>query len=98
MLELLDASGDAFAGYRYDPWGLPLAAGTMNQSTNLISSNLAMAMASRQVLRYASYAFDAESQLYYCSARYYDPSTWQWTTGDPAKADAGGECLSVLWR
>lgn len=39
------------------------------------------------MLRYASYAFDGESGLYYCSARYYDPATRQWTTGDPAKAD-----------
>ena len=39
------------------------------------------------MLRYASYAYDAESGLYYCSARYYDPATRQWTTGDPAKAD-----------
>lgn len=31
--------------------------------------------------------FAAESALYYCSARYYDPATPQWTTGDPAKAD-----------
>jgi len=35
----------------------------------------------------ASYTYDAESGLYYCSARYYDPATRQWTTGDPAKAD-----------
>ena len=39
------------------------------------------------MLRYASYVWDAESALYYCSARYYDPATRQWTTGDPAKAD-----------
>ena len=48
---------------------------------------MAAQIASRQVLRYASYAWDAESALYYCSARYYDPATRQWTTGDPAKAD-----------
>jgi len=35
----------------------------------------------------AGYAYDAERGLYYFSARYYDPSTRQWTTGDPAKAD-----------
>ena len=26
-------------------------------------------------------------RLYYCSARYYDPATRQWTTADSAKAD-----------
>ena len=40
-----------------------------------------------QVLRYASYVYDPESGLYYCSARYCDPATRQWTTADSAKAD-----------
>ena len=61
------------------------ATGIWTQSTNLIGSALAGEIASRQVLRYASYAYDAESGFYYCSARYYDPATRQWTTGDPAK-------------
>ena len=43
------------------------------------------------------YAWDAESALYYCSARYYDPATRQWTTGDPAKAD-GEESAYQYWR
>ena len=56
-------------------------------STSLISSTLAGQIASRQVLRYAGYVYDPESGLYYCSARYYDPATRQWTTADSAKAD-----------
>ena len=63
------------------------ATGIWTQSTSLVTSTLAGQIASRQVLRYAAYAWDAESGLYYCSARYYDPATRQWTTGDPAKAD-----------
>jgi len=92
VAELCDANGAAFCAYRYDAWGLPQGAGTYatgiwTQSTSLITSTLAGEIASRQVLRYASYAWDAESALYYCSARSYDPATRQWTTGDPAKAD-----------
>ena len=92
VLELLDANGAAFAAYRYDPWGKPVgsgnyATGVWTQSTSLITSTLAGQIASRQMLRYASYAYDSESGLYYCSARYYDPTTRQWTTGDLAKAD-----------
>ena len=92
ILELLDANGAAFAAYRYDPWGKPVggdnyATGVWTQATSLVTSTLAGQIASRQVLRYASYAYDTESGLYYCSARYYDPATRQWTTGDPAKAD-----------
>ena len=110
MLELLDANGAAFASYRYDAWGLPRGSGSHStgvwtQTTGLITtSTLAGQIASRQVLRYAGYACDAESGLYYCSARYYDPATRQWTTGDPAKADAeesayqycAGEPLSAV--
>lgn len=40
VLELLDANGDAFASYRYDPWGSPLTAETTTQATSLITSDL----------------------------------------------------------
>jgi RHS repeat-associated protein len=94
VLELCDADGAAFAAYRYDAWGLPQGAGnagagvwTRNTDTALVTATVAGQIASRQMLRYASYAWDSESGFYYCSARYYDPATRQWTTGDPAKAD-----------
>jgi RHS repeat-associated protein len=41
----------------------------------------------RQVPRHASYCWDASSGFYYLSARYCDPSTTQFITKDPAKAD-----------
>ena len=92
VCELLDANGNAFAAYHYDAWGLPQGSGTYatgiwTASTSLINSTLAGQIASEQVLRYASYVYDPESGLYYCSARYYDPATRQWTTADSAKAD-----------
>ncbi len=92
VLEICDADGDAFASYRYDAWGLPqgegsYATGIWTQDTDLIGSLLADDIASRQILRYAGYAYDAESGFHYCSARYYDPATRQWTSIDPAKAD-----------
>jgi RHS repeat-associated protein len=87
VVELLDANGAAFAAYHYDAWGLPQGAGIWTVSTGLINATLVGQMASRQVLRYAGYAYDSESGLYYCSARYYDPTTRQWTTADSAEAD-----------
>ena len=92
VVELCDADGAAFAAYRYDAWGSPQGAGSYatgvwTQGTSLVNATLAGQIAGRQILRYAAYAYDAESGLYYCSARYYDPATRQWTTGDPAKAD-----------
>ncbi len=83
--ELLDAAGNAFAYYRYDPWGNQVASGT--KSTALISTTLAARIAAVQPLRYAGYAYDSWSGLYYCSQRYYDPSTRQFITKDPAEAD-----------
>ena len=92
VLSLLDAEGSPFAAYRYDAWGNPqghgnLATGIWTASTNLIGSSLAAAIAERQLLRYAGYAYDQESSLYYLSARYYDPATRQFTSKDPGKAD-----------
>jgi RHS repeat-associated protein len=85
VVELLDANGTPFAAYRYDAWGNPTL--TQTVATTLISSQLASDMATRQVLRYAGYAYDSESGLYYCSARSYDPATRQWISKDPEKAD-----------
>jgi RHS repeat-associated protein len=44
-------------------------------------------IASRQPLRYASYTFDEQSGLYYCSQRYYDPAVAAFISKDPARAD-----------
>lgn len=87
VVELLDASGSPFATYRYDAWGNPLAAGTQTRSTGQITAALAAAIATRQPLRYAGYAYDDWSDLYYCSQRYYDPATFAFISKDPARAD-----------
>jgi RHS repeat-associated protein len=92
VVELLDRNGDPFAAYRYDEWGNPIGAGSLatgvwTDDTNSVSSTLAGEIATRQVLRYAGYAYDAESGLYYCSARYFDPYSRQWTSRDPISSD-----------
>ena len=86
VVELLDEDGDAFAAYRYDEWGNPI--GTIDRHRRPTSPRqLAADIAERQILRYAGYAYDAESGLYYCSARHYDPYTRQFISKDPANAD-----------
>jgi len=89
VLELLDANGDPFAGYRYDAWGNPTGTWTANTSliSDVITPGLPAAIASHQVLRYAGYVYDSESGLYYLSARSYDPATAQFISPDLAKAD-----------
>jgi hypothetical protein len=64
VVELLDATGAPFAAYRYDVWGNPQGTGNVgtgiwSQSTGLISGAVATDIAKRQVLRYASYCWDA---------------------------------------
>jgi RHS repeat-associated protein len=85
VVALTDASGSAFAAYRYDAWGNSTA--SSSAATGSITATLAAAIASRQPLRYAGYAWDATTGLYYCSQRHYDPTTAAWLTRDPARAD-----------
>jgi RHS repeat-associated protein len=85
VVELLDRNGEPFAAYRYDVWGNPRA--NVSSATSLISTALAQTIAGRQMLRYASYCWDVESGLYYCSARSYDPATRQWISKDPEGGD-----------
>ncbi len=89
VVELLDSNGATFAAYRYDAWGRPLTATSQGTGSGpgSIDAVTATGIASAQVLRYAGYVYDTESGLYYCSARYYDPSTMQFVTKDSAKAD-----------
>ena len=87
VVELLDAGGAAFATYRYDAWGNPISSGTATRAAGAIPSALAGSIAARQPLRYAGYAYDAYSGLYYCSQRYYDPATFAFISKDSARAD-----------
>jgi RHS repeat-associated protein len=89
IVELTDSAGNAFCGYHYDAWGNPQGGtgGIQSQATGLLTAALAGQIASRQVLRYAGYAYDTESGLYYCSARSYDPLTRQFVSIDSAKAE-----------
>lgn len=85
VIELTDASGNAFGAYRYDAWGSPLA--STARTAGSVSAAIAQDILARQPLRYAGYAYDAESSMYYCSQRYYDPATGAFISKDPAQAD-----------
>jgi RHS repeat-associated protein len=67
---ITDSSGNAAGGYSYTPYGL-IAAHTGDATTPL---------------QYAGQYTDAESGLVYLRARYYDPSTGQFLTRDPAES------------
>ena len=83
--ELTDGEGIPFARYDHDAYGNPTR--TLSAATPELDAATAEAIAGRNILRYAGYAFDEHSGLYYLSQRYYDPATCQFITKDPAKAD-----------
>ena len=73
------------ARYDHDAYGNPTR--TLTAATPELDAATAAVIAERNILRYAGYAFDEHSGLYYLSQRYYDPVTCQFITKGPAKAD-----------
>lgn len=70
---LTDGSGTAQATYQYDPFG------------NIVGTSGAIA----NPFRFGGQYLDSESSLYFLRARYYDPSTGQFTSLDPQVALTG---------
>jgi RHS repeat-associated protein len=70
---LTNSSGASVASYNYDPYGNLLASSSPGTVGN--------------PLLFAGQYLDAESGLYYLRARYYDPTTGQFLTVDPAEAE-----------
>jgi RHS repeat-associated protein len=71
VVRIVDENGTPVASYSYDPWGKPL------------SPEPTDARIAGQPIRYAGYVYDAETQLYYLQARYYDPETARFLSRDP---------------
>ncbi len=65
---ITDASGNVAATYSYDPWG------NLTQHTGTATTNL----------EYDGQYVDPETGLEYLRARYYDPTTGEFLTSDPA--------------
>ena len=65
---MVDSSGATVATYDYGPYGKVITAtGTM---------------ASTNPLRYRGYYYDAETKLFFCYSRYYDPATGRFINAD----------------
>lgn len=82
--ELLASNGSSFALYTWDAYGLPTS--TVTASAGSLTATRAVEISGRQPLRYAGYAYDTESGLYYCSQRYYDPAVSGFLSKDPANS------------
>jgi RHS repeat-associated protein len=73
VVGLIDSTGILKNSYRYSPYGL------LEDSTEAVVNPL----------RYTAREYDAETQLYYYRARYYDPVLARFISEDPAGQSAG---------
>jgi RHS repeat-associated protein len=72
IIEIVDASGNTVARYRYDAWG-----------NNIIDPwDSGLGIADINPYRYRSYRYDSETGLYYLNARYYDSSIGRFISAD----------------
>ncbi len=65
VVAIYDSNGSIVARYTYDAWGNIVD--SCDYTTHKIGE--------RNPIRYRGYYFDAETDLYYISGRYYDPAT-----------------------
>ena len=68
VYKVVDADGTIVASYTYDPWGKVLSA--------------TGSMANINPIRYRSYYYDTETELYYLNSRYYDPEIGRFISAD----------------
>ncbi|MBQ7788660.1 MAG: RHS repeat-associated core domain-containing protein [Clostridia bacterium] len=77
VVKLLDTNGSCVVKYVYDAWGnhkVLSADGTENTDASFIGNI--------NPIRYRSYYFDTETNLYYLKSRYYDPQTGRFISID----------------
>jgi RHS repeat-associated protein len=86
IIAISDYDWNPIVSYTYGAYGSPVA--TQVGSSASVPLAVAQTIADLQPLRYAGYAYDSFSGLYYCSQRYYDPATMQFLSRDPALSDA----------
>ena len=68
VVSIVDASMNVVGSYTYDAWGKVISASG--------------SMANVNPIRYRSYYYDTETNLYYLQSRYYDPETGRFLNAD----------------
>ena len=80
VTQIRDENNNLIASYVYDAWGKVLSV-TENNTNNIGAKN---------AIRYRGYYYDAESNLYYLNARYYDPQIKRFINPDAILGANGG--------
>lgn len=72
IIKIVDADGNVVVEYTYDPWG----------RVESIIGELADTVGYLNPIRYRSYYYDNETEMYYLLSRYYDPETGRFINAD----------------
>ena len=72
IIGIIDTNGTEVVKYTYDAWGKPLST----------TGSLASTLGTIQPFRYRGYVYDVETGFYYLRARYYNPVTGRFISGD----------------
>ena len=78
---IASADGTIIANYYYDPWG------------RLIELTGDSAIAYLNPIRYRSYYYDSETELYYLNTRYYSPDLCRFMSSDNLVITVGGNVM-----
>ncbi len=81
IIAIADADGTIIANYYYDPWG------------RLIEITGDSAIAYLNPIRYRSYYYDSETELYYLNTRYYSPDLCRFMSSDNLVITVGGNVM-----
>ena len=77
---IADSSGKVVANYHYDAWGKLLEISGSN--TDIANAN---------PIRYRSYYYDSDTELYYLNTRYYSPDMCRFINADSVITGVGGD-------
>jgi len=81
VIALLNSAGNTAVSYTYDAWGNVLS----------VSGYEVDEIGTLNPLRYRSYVYDVETQLYYLQSRYYNPEIGRWINADSLVSGIGGD-------
>ena len=86
VIALVDSTGAEVVSYSYDAWGKPL------ETTGTLKDTLGV----DNPLRYRSYVYDTETDLYYLQGRYYNPEIGRFINADDVDClGANGDFASL---
>lgn len=72
VVKILDTFGNVVVEYAYDPWG----------RVEMVTGDLSNTVGYLNPIRYRSYYYDNETEMYYLLSRYYDPDTGRFINAD----------------